>query len=117
MNSTDQDQGEAQPELPSVTVLLNRDALAQELLDLTRAYIARDLYVDPQDISSTFTVEDGALLPRFQIDSDKTTGFTEERVRGVMKESYARAQAVVVPRFKVLNLKRSDYYRSEGGQE
>lgn len=98
-------------EKPSVAIFLNREALVRELIDLTRAYIAKDLSLEINDITADVAFENGAMVPRFGIDGDKIEGFwSPELVRETMAKAYSEAQKIMNPRFAVVNSRRSDYY-------
>lgn len=96
---------------PSVAVVINVDAMVQELCELARAYIARDLYVEPSVINVSLEPDGGGKVhPRFGVDQEKASGFTPERIQSIMADAYGRAQRVMAPRFAGVTRWRRDYY-------
>ncbi len=90
-------------------LLLNREVVVSEILELAALKISGILKVEPSKVKCTATVEDGKLVPTFEIDQWAAAGIKEGAIQEVMGAVYSRLKIDLTLRMRALGRKRGSY--------
>lgn len=87
-------------------ILLNKEIVANEVMELARLKIAAALKIPPKIVDAEWKIEGGLATPSFTVDLNRVEGMTEDTVRQTLGATWRWLKGTLSERMEGLKQRR-----------
>lgn len=98
-------------------LLLNKEVVITEIMELAALKISGILKVKPDAVTASLELEDGKLVPKFEVSRFETDGLSSRDVEEVMATVYHQLKIDLALRIRAMRNRRCDFQEGPTAKE